>query len=913
MPDWPEWLSPSAWSARVRTSYHALVRRAQVEREMREEFRHHLEERTAHLVRDGVPPDIARQRARSEFGHEGTFRELARDAKGLESFATIRFSWLDLKVGVRLLRKHPVLNLAAIFALAVGIPVGLAPSHLARSLEAPLPGDTGNRVRAIRYWDPLPSAVAPTWDADFATWAPALKGFSSLGALRTSSYNVAPADGRGTPAAGAQVTEAVFPMLGAKPLIGRHFTADDFAAGAPDVVIIGHALWTSRFGSDPAILGRPIRVGRTPHVVVGVMPEGFGFPANEVLWLPFRITPSVGSGERTRVHVIGQLADGVTAQQATAELTALGRSLPTTGASAVEVAAHARVRAEVVPFGLLYMNLPAGGLAALPEFRYAQAMMFALLLVACGNVAMLVFARTATRLQELAIRTSLGASRGRIVSQIFLETLVLALVAAGLGVLGINWALGHVNVAAIAGAPALPYWLSLKVTGATAISALAFAAISATVAGVIPAVVITGRAIARNIRGHARFRFGRLTGALIVADIAVSVAAVGMAFAVSRHATDLQVARRATGIPADEYLAVEFRLPEATNTPDGGAPSDATRLQLASAQRELILALEREPGVRRATIADALPRMEHRSRPYEVESIARASDTPPRWTRVARVDVGYFAALGTPLLSGRDFLTSDAEGDARVAIVNTAFVERTLEGRDAIGQRVRFPTATDSAGPWHVVVGVVGPLGVHMVNAERGEAVYLPAAPGTINPMQVAVHTAGPPASFIPRVRELALATNPDLVMGRAEVLSEVRQGDWYLVMGIAAGLVALVGVLIALATSGLYAMLSLSVAERTREIGIRAALGASRRALVTTILKRSLVQVGLGAAVGLPLAARFVFELAETPGQGAALSAGVGLSLAAGIVVFVCLGSCLVPTRRILAIQASEAMRAEV
>ena len=913
MPGWAEWLSPLSWAARVRTWYRALYLRAQVEREMREEFRHHLEERTAHLVRDGVPHDVARQRARSEFGHEGTFHELSREAKGLESFSTIRFSWLDLKVGVRLLRKHPVLNLAAIFALAVGIPVGLAPSHLARSLEAPLPGDTNNRVRAIRYWDPLPSSIAPTWDADVAAWAPALKSFSSLGAFRTSRVNVGATDGRETPAAAARVTDAVFPMLGARPIMGRLFTADDFAPGAPDVVVIGHALWTARFGGDPAIVGRPIRVGRTQHLVVGVMPEGFGFPSNEVLWLPFRIAPSVGVGERTRVDVIGQLADGITAQQATAELSALGRSLPTAGASIDDVALHARVRAEVVPFGLLYLNLPAGGLAALPEFRYAQAMMFAVLLVACGNVAMLVFARTATRLKELAIRTSLGASRGRIVSQIFLETLVLAVLAAGLGVLGINWALGLVNVAAIAGAPALPYWLSLKVTPVTAISALAFAAISATVAGVIPAVVITGRAIARNIRGHAHFRFGRLTGALIVADIAVSVAAVGMAFAVSRHATDLQVARRATGIPAEEYLAVEFRMPEASGTIGDRAAPDAIRVQLASAQRELLLALEREPGVRRATIADALPRMEHRSRPYDVESITRAPNAPPRWTRVARVDVGYFAGLGTPLLSGRDFLSSDVEGETHVAIVNTAFVERMLEGRDPIGQRVRLPTATDSTGPWHVVVGVVGPLGVHMVNAERGEAIYQPAAPGTINPMQVAVHTSGPPASFIPRVRELAVEINPDLVMGRAEVLSEVRQGDWYLVMGIAAGLAALVGVLIALATSGLYAMLSLSVAERTREIGIRAALGASRHALVTTILKRSLVQVGLGAAVGLPVAARFVFELSETPRQGAALSVGVGLGLAVGIVVFVCLGSCLVPTRRILAIQASEAMRAQV
>jgi ABC-type antimicrobial peptide transport system permease subunit len=219
---------------------------------------------------------------------------------------------------------------------------------------------------------------------------------------------------------------------------------------------------------------------------------------------------------------------------------------------------------------------------------------------------------------------------------------------------------------------------------------------------------------------------------------------------------------------------------------------------------------------------------------------------------------------------------------------------------------VRFPNTGNAA--WYEIVGVVGPLGVNVLNADRGEAVYLPAALGTINPMQLAVHVGVPPASLTTRVRELAMAVDPDLVMGRASVLSDVRQGDWYLVMGLA------VGVLIALATSGLYAMLSLSVSERTREIGIRAALGASRPKLLITILKRSLVQIGVGAAIGLPVAARSVFELTGTPdGGGSVLVAmAVGLGLSTGIVLLVGLSSCLVPTRRILKIEAREAMHAD-
>ena len=218
---------------------------------MREEFRHHLAERTDDLVRDGLAPEAANAQARREFGHQGTHRAQAREAMGLASFAQLRFSWLDVKLGLRMLPKHPMLNLAAVFALAVGIPVGLAPSHLARALEAPLPGDADDRVRAIRHWDPLSSAVAPTWDGEFTFWAQTLRSFSSLGAFRTSSYNVASADGRAAPAAGAQLSSSVFQMLGARPLLGRVLEAGDFAAGAPDVVVIGHGLWSSRFGRGP--------------------------------------------------------------------------------------------------------------------------------------------------------------------------------------------------------------------------------------------------------------------------------------------------------------------------------------------------------------------------------------------------------------------------------------------------------------------------------------------------------------------------------------------------------------------------------------------------------------------------------------------------------------------------------------
>lgn len=903
----PGWPLLAGLVARVRSLRRSVFHGDVVDAEMDEEFRLHVELRADDLRRRGFTQADAERRARLEFGHMDSHRADARVARGLTLFDEARFSWIDVKLGMRMLRKHPVLSLAAIFALAVGIPIGLAPGHAARALEAPLPGDPEHRVRAIRLWDPVTSSVSASTHADFERWSRELGSFSQMAAISSSSYNVAADDGRSAPVAGAEVTPSTFAIVRGTPQLGRALIEADGDRGAPAVAVIGHDLWTARFGADPAIIGRAVRVGRRMFTVVGVMPEGFRFPASEQLWLPLPRVAAEGAGAQRSVRIVGRLADGVSPGQAQAELDATARldrpELP---------AARARLLPEVVPFGLQFLGLPRGGLDALPEFRFVQLLALALLLVACGNVAMLVYARTATRAREMAMRTALGASRSRIVMQVFVESIVLATVAAVSGVIAIDWLLGHVNLAAIAGESTLPYWLSLGVTGRTMLQAVVLAALSATVAGVAPAIRITGRWAQQTLRGPARTRFGGWTSALVVADIGVAVAVVGLALAMSKHANALMASDRAAGIAAAEVLAVEVRMPEAdrfATSPSGGSDRAANR------QRALVAALEREPGIERVAIAEALPRMEHRMRPVDVEGVDLPPDTPPRWVRSVRVDAGYLAGLGQRVIAGRDFTSADADSARAVVIVNSAFAARMLDGGDPIGRRVRFPTsasANDTA--WHEIIGVVGHLGVNMMNPERGEAVYLPAAAGTIATMQVAIRAAGNPELLTPRVREIVAAVDPELIVGRSVVLSDVRQGDWYLTIAIAGGLALLVVILVVLATTGLYAMLSLSVSERTREIGIRSALGGGRRTLVLTILRRSLVQIGVGALIGLPVAFRFVSELAEE-GELHTTTLGAGFlaaGVAAGMVMVVGLFACLVPARRVLAIEATQAMKGE-
>lgn len=905
MAHFPGWHLLAKGIARCRSLLRGVRRRDDVEAEMYEEFRQHIELRTADLMRTGLARDVAARQARVEFGNMDTHREDARAARGLRTVDQIRFSWLDVKLGLRMIVKHPVLSVTAAFALAVGIPIGIAPAHVARAIKAPLPEDPENRIRGIRLFDPATSNVAGVDYEDFRFWSQQLASYSTLAAFQTSSYNVASEDGRAAPVSGARMTAGAFEILRTVPHLGRPLLRADDEFGAPDVVVLSHALWNARFASDPAIVGRTVRIGRTPHVVVGVMPPDFRFPANEQLWLPLRAKPAGGVHQAIPVRVFGRLADDVTPERAQAEIDASGLPL-----YAATDETRRRLRPEVVAFGLTFIGLPRGGVEALPEFVFVQLLTLLVLLVACVNVAMLVYARTATRFREMAIRTAIGASRSRIIAQIFVETLVIAVLAAGLGVVAIDWLLRHVNIAALAGEAALPYWLTLGVSRTAVFQALGLAAVSATVAGVIPALRLTRQAVNQSLRERSGIRFGSLTGTLIVADIAISVAAVGLALSIGAKAFDLASTNRLAGIPSSEYLAVEFRMPRDAVSTDGSGDSSQ-----AATQNALIAALLNEATFRRVAVADALPGMEHRSQPFEIDGAPDADDASLEWVRWVHVDPGYFGALDQRVVSGRDFSAGDAEAGRNVVIVNSAFVELRLNGADPIGRRVRFPRASDDSGAeWRTIVGVVGHLGVNMLNAEHGDAVYVPTAVGQMNPLLVGLHVGPSPERAIERVNAVASRVDPSVVVGAPLVLSSIHQGDWYLTLAVAVGLMVMAGVLVLLAASGIYAMLSLSVTERTREIGIRAALGASRQTLVLGILRRSLVQICSGAAIGLPVAARVVYENGgsvvgeSSPG----MSVLVAVSLAAVVILAVSLFSFSIPTKRVLAIEASEAMRSE-
>lgn len=903
----------SGFLARLRSLWRGLRHRGTLEADMDEEFRHHIRLRTEDLARGGLSWEEASRRAHREFGHVETHKERARASRGLRLLDQVRFSWVDVKLGLRMLVKHPVLTIVAGFALAVGIPVGLAPLHLSRAIEAPLPEDGGDRVRAIRYWNLASTGVQGASYFEYTQWRDELTTFSALGAERGSTYTLVTGDGVDDPVLGAQVTASTFDILGTPPLLGRTLRRDDEVPGAPDVVLVGHDLWRSRLGSDPDVVGRTIRLGGVPHTVVGVMPKGFLFPMQQQLWVPLRETYVHDPAEGLPVWVFGRLADGVTPEQANAEVLVAGRRMADAFPDS-----RGRLRAEVVPFGLTVIGVGREGLAGMPEFYVFQLIALVLLGVSCANVSMLLFARTATRLREIAVRTALGAGRLRIVAQMFAESLVLAIGATGVGLFAADQIVGRVFAVILRTGTVVPYWLDLGLTWEAVVQGLALAVLSAGFAGVLPALKVTGKKVQQNLQrtgaGRSGLRFGGGVTALIVADVALAVAVIGFAAALSDVVRAARHAGDRVGIPAEEYLAAELRLP-ANGVTGAGNGADLAELtaRWARLQQTVVARLEAEPGVLGVAAADALPRMNHRSLRVEVEGGGTPGEERGRFVRVARIDPGFFASLEQPILAGRAFDRADPHTDGGAVIVNTTFVEAMLGGRNAVGRRIRFlGTRAGAESPWYEVVGVVGHLGMNILSPDNDAGLYLSAAPGLIRPLQLGIHLGVPPETFVPRLREIVSSVDATAVLRTPRPLDEIFQGDWYLTLGVAAGLVLLVGILLALAASGLYAIMSFAVSERTREIGIRTALGAPPGAIALAITRRALWQIGLGGLLGAPMAAFFFVQLRDDSSLAVSSVSTFLAALVPGLVVMVlvALVACTAPTLRAMRVEPTEALR---
>ncbi len=806
------------------------------------------------------------------------------------------FSWLDFKVGFRMLARYPGLTLVGTVAIAVAIALGSIYFEAVNKWQNPeLPIRDADRVVTIWNWDAGEVGAERRSLFDVSVWRAQLKTITNLGAAVVFERNLQTEDQRVEPVRGAEVSANAFALMTTPPLLGRTLTAQDEQPSEPPAVVISHALWNTRFASDPGVVGKSVKLGTVAATIVGVMPEGFAFPSNHRIWMPLRVDGSV-LAPRTgpRVQVFGRLVPGASMNEAQAELDVIGArqaaSFPET---------HKNLRPRVTPFG---KPLTVGGEALLIRnvLYVVNGIFLALLAIMCTNVATLVFARTATRSWEISVRNALGASRGRIISQLFIEALVLAGGAAVLGLLVARVAMGW-GLRQMAGSNALPFWIDASLSWKTVLYAGLLTVLGAMIVGVLPALRITRASLHDAMRSQSAgsgLKFGAFWTTVIVVQVAITVAFIPMAAGGVYESNRFR--QRAEGIGAERFITAGVDMDREDYVADSAVFAGRARQRL----EELEQRLAAEPGVERVAFSDRLPVEDQFKYRIEVDTTS-APSTGLRTSTLVHVSRGFFGAFGTSVVAGRDFVPLDFE-NGRVLIVNQSFVRDVVGGGNAIGQRVRIGEGEVDIGnrdDWYEIVGVVRDFGWQLPRPSEQSAMYRPSLPLVGRAGQLAVRVRNP-ENFADRLRAITAEIDPTIRLVDVKPLTSAgggeAQGNWALTSVV--GLVSFIVLL--LSATGIHSLMSFTVARRTREIGIRAALGARPRSIVAGIFGRALLQVTAGLVAGSALVA--FIGLGSTR-EVLVLLASDTIMLVAGVT------ACAVPLRRALRINPTEALRAEV
>jgi putative ABC transport system permease protein len=895
------------------------------DQEVDEELRFHLEQRTRDYVAKGMSPESARRRATEKFGDVARVRETCasllaadRSAEARRTFVSV--SWLDVKLGLRMFAKFPALSVIAVLGMSLAIAIGAGYfGFIGAMLDSPLPIDEGSRVVMIQkrfIAGPDTGDTTRASEHDFVQWRGTLKSVEDLSAFRDESYNLIPDDAPPRPVRVAAMTASAFRLTRVPPVMGRTLLDEDERPGAPPVLVIGYYDWQHHFNGDPGILGKAVRLDETVYSIVGVMPDGYAFPRSHGYWVPLRLTAAATNpGAEPSINVFGRIAHGFSEKQVQSELTAVGDRM---------AAAFPQTHRDTRPLALTYTHAFVGveGPEVELAMRSLQIGVGLLLLIVAVNVAIVVYARTATRMGEIAVRTALGASRARIVMQLFVEALVLSVTAAVIGLTIVSVGLSRVgdvlNKSEDPGAQ-LEYWIHFGVSPALIVYVAVLAVLAGVIVGVLPALKATGKRVHAGLQHFASrgasMQLGRTWTALVVLQVAVIVAALPAAM---YNATEsARIGMRGAAPSARDLIRGTLALTRDDATGDGGAAARARvgDPRFTDRMTTLLQRLEAEPDVSGVTYAQFFPGAEGGS---DVELDADASQPILIYTRSNAVAPNLFDVFGVRVVAGRGFTPADALLGSTAVIVDQSFAERVAPGGSVLGRRVRY-TSLGSDGrkkvsPWYDIVGIV-PAFAETLTPPSGlgpmrPRLYHAAVPAMLYPAAVVVRVRGGDAvRFASRFREITATVDPILKLERVNGVLPAWNSERGAFRAIAAVIVAGTLSVLLLSAAGIYAMMSFTVSRRRREIGIRAALGADARRVVTGIFGRAGAQLGAGIAVGLAIASAF-----EWLGPGGTMGDKALIILPGVVALMFTVGllAAIGPARRGLAVQPTEALREE-
>jgi putative ABC transport system permease protein len=787
----------------------------------------------------------------------------------------------EVRLGLRLIVKQPILSGTIILALATGI--GLATMGFTFRdvlVNGTLPFPNGDRFARFNVYDREGGRI----DLDLARYhlfVDKASTFEHVGAVGTRPFTIAHPSGEIETVPGAFITPRSIGLIPGSPLAGRTLIASDGESGAERVVLIRDSLWQRRFGGDAGLIGRQLEIGGEMRTVVGVMPDTFEFPGSGEIWLPLDDLTLGGTADAPTpgLRVFGVIRAGATFEAATLELNALSERMSWAEGRRQEVRVHARPyatdseQAETAMSALVFV-------------------LVLLLLVVASNVSTLVLARTWARGPELAVRTALGAARSRVVGQLFVEMLLLGSIAAVIGLVAAQSVLRYLEQTLVP----VPFWVSLDPSPRTMVFVVFLTILVSAVAGLWPALRVTRHDLRNSLqagRGFAMGGFGRAGAVLMVVEIALSVALLNGAVTMAR--------------------SFEAMLDDVPALPNGQVlTAHLGRIDSPEMRNRIVDAAAALPGVIAAGAGELLPKLYPPPRPTTIEAIGDEPTEAPRLAPSVAAGIGYLEAIGARPLTGRLFTAADyLEGAAPVAIVNEPFVRKFLGGRNPIGRRIRIDGARDRASEqqWREIVGVVADLGLSVGDPALAGGTYTPARDERL--FYLAILAASDPKSLAAPLRAAVANVDPDLQIEEVVPLEDAGVAERAFLIGVATALTAMGGMALLLSIVGIYALLSFMVTRRTREIGIRVALGARNWQVLRSITGGALLYLSIGGVLGSALGIVFTrmrsMILIGIPEPGFWMPATIFLTLAVAGGV-----ACWLPARRALGIRPSEALSAE-